>query len=88
MVQVLDDSHSIDQVVDEMSGFKGTAAQAKKLQELVLSMNLGISNLCHAYHKQGCSFSTFFPRITTFSIWLTLRNTYPQSWYGATKVRT
>ena len=62
MVQVLDASHSIDQVVDEMRGFKGTAAQAKKLQELVLSMNLGISNLCHAFHKQGLFLFNFIPK--------------------------
>ena len=88
MVQVLDASHSIDQVVDEMRGFKGTAAHAKKLQELVLSMILGISNLCHAFHKQGLFLFNFIPKNHYLSIWPTLRNTYPQSWDGATKVRT
>ena len=62
MVQVLEASHSIDILVDDMRGFKGTLAQGRQLEELVLAMNIGITKLCHAFHKQGLFLFNFVPK--------------------------
>ena len=53
MQQVLENSYSIDEAVDEMEGFKGTVAQGLKLEQLVLAMNLGVTKLCHHFHKKA-----------------------------------
>ena len=62
IVNVLEASSSIDKLVDEMSGFKGTPAQGKKMQELVLAMNVGITRLCHHFTKQGVFLFNFVPK--------------------------
>ena len=62
MVKVLDDSHSIDKVVDGMTGFKGSAAQGKQLEDLVYSMNIGITKLCHLFMAKGQFLFNFVPK--------------------------
>ena len=62
MVQVLDDSHSIDVLIDEIKGFKPTAAQANKLEKLVSSMNVGTTKLCHHFHNRNLFLFNFVPK--------------------------
>ena len=62
MVKVLDDSHNIDVLVGEIQGFRPTLRQGRKLEELVWSMNVGITKLCHRFHQQGLFLFNFLPK--------------------------
>ena len=62
IVKVLDASSSIDQVVDQIVGFKASPAQGRRLEELVLDMNVGITKLCHHFVQQGLFLFNFVPK--------------------------
>ena len=62
MVQVLTDSRNIDVLIDDMRDFKPSAPQAVKLEQLVLSMNLGFTKLCHMFRQQGLFLFNFLPK--------------------------
>ena len=62
MVKALELSYSIDDLVDKMTGFKGTEAQGVKLVELVQSMNVETTKLCHHFHTKGIFLFNFVPK--------------------------
>ena len=62
MVLVLDQSHAIDVLVDSMNDFKVKKADADTLERLVLDMNVGMTKLCHFFHKQGVYLFNFVPK--------------------------
>ena len=62
MVEVLELSFSIDDLVDSVEGFKCTNAQATRLEGLVMEMNVAISKLCHHFHSQGVFLFNFVPK--------------------------
>ena len=62
MVQVLDDSHAIDVLLDQIEGFKGSDAQGVELERLVYSMNMGITKLCHRFHNRNLFLFNFVPK--------------------------
>ena len=62
MAAVIKDSHAIDTLVDSMNDFAVPAWQGEQLERLVLSMNVGITKLCHHFHKQATYLFNFVPK--------------------------
>ena len=62
MLGVLECSHSIDELVDAVQGYKMAPRAAQKLEELVMQMNEGSIRLCHAFHQEGVFLFNFVPK--------------------------
>ena len=62
MVRVLNDSHSIDLLVDGMNEARVLPQQGKELELLVMNLNVGTTKLCHFFHKQAIQLFNFVPK--------------------------
>ena len=62
MVAVVDASHSIDVLVDGLTGYKVHPVQGHQLEALVQEMNVGITKLCHTFHGRGIFLFNFVPQ--------------------------
>ena len=62
MVKALELSYSIDEVVDKMTGLKGTEAQGLQLAKLVQAFNMETTKLCHHFHQKGLFLFNFVPK--------------------------
>ena len=62
MIKALELSYSIDDLLDQITGFKGTEPQGLKLASLVQALNMETTRLCHHFHKQGLFLFNFVPK--------------------------
>ena len=62
MLGVLECSHSIDEVVDAVQGYKMTPRAAQRLEGLVMQMTEGTIRLCHAFRKEAMFLFNFVPK--------------------------
>ena len=62
MVNLLDCSSSIDELVDGVEGFRMTPGQSDRLETLVHELNNGVTRLCHTFHKKGQFLFNFVPK--------------------------
>ena len=62
IVKVLDDSHSIDELVAGMNEPRVLPQQGRELEHLVTSLNVGTTKLCHFFHKKQLMLFNFVPK--------------------------
>ena len=62
MLQVLECSFRIDEVVSGMEDFKVTSSQGKQLEDLVMQLNAGTARLCQIFMARGLYLFNFVPK--------------------------
>ena len=62
MVDVLDSSHNIDDLLEGHQGFTLLPAEGRQLRGLVMKVNAGTTKLCHAFSKKGLYLFDFVPK--------------------------